>query len=346
MSRLTLAARIAASRFASTRRRETRRARPARLPIALRWRRRRKRPQKGRLGRAAAPVAAWVSQIHLHLNLDIGNRTSGAMSASPSAAAPHAHVHRHFHARLSELRRRDEVSSIARETHRTETLPSRRSTIVQWRVLAMRPGHLEGRALYVGRVLNPSSAAPAAALRAADALRARPTLSKARPTSFAVTSATHERTRFIERPARIRTREPRTFHRLAAHGVRVSRSHRSGLWHARPALWAEPAVRSGRDVRAPGLAARHGVQEATTSQRVPPGRPPELLWRSAPRPPAEIVAETRRADSRSTPALPTAPERAALQLKDFDGPLLDRLTDDVIRRVERRARIERERRGL
>jgi len=82
------------------------------------------------------------------------------------------------------------------------------------------------------------------------------------------------------------------------------------------------------------------------SQRVPLDRPPELMWRSAPRPAAEIVAETPRADSRSAPAHPMAPQRAAVQLKDFDGALLDRLTDDVIRRVERRARIERERRGL
>jgi hypothetical protein len=33
-------------------------------------------------------------------------------------------------------------------------------------------------------------------------------------------------------------------------------------------------------------------------------------------------------------------------MKDFDPSLLDRLTDDVIRRVDRRARIERARRGL
>jgi hypothetical protein len=67
---------------------------------------------------------------------------------------------------------------------------------------------------------------------------------------------------------------------------------------------------------------------------------------------AEIAAEMRRSGSRSSAAHDIAPEgaarsgRAALQLKDFDGPLLDRLTEDVIRRVDRRARVERERRGL
>jgi hypothetical protein len=37
---------------------------------------------------------------------------------------------------------------------------------------------------------------------------------------------------------------------------------------------------------------------------------------------------------------------AAARITDLDPRLLDRVTDDVIRRVERRVRIERERRGL
>jgi hypothetical protein len=37
---------------------------------------------------------------------------------------------------------------------------------------------------------------------------------------------------------------------------------------------------------------------------------------------------------------------ARVQISDLDPRLVDRLTDDVIRRVERRVRIERERRGL
>jgi hypothetical protein len=37
---------------------------------------------------------------------------------------------------------------------------------------------------------------------------------------------------------------------------------------------------------------------------------------------------------------------SAIQISDLDPRFVDRLTDDVIRRVERRVRIERERRGL
>jgi hypothetical protein len=48
--------------------------------------------------------------------------------------------------------------------------------------------------------------------------------------------------------------------------------------------------------------------------------------------------------------LPVKPLRSQppqrLLTADVDPRLLDRLTDDVIRRVERRVRIERERRGL
>ena len=40
------------------------------------------------------------------------------------------------------------------------------------------------------------------------------------------------------------------------------------------------------------------------------------------------------------------PQFAAVRMSDFEPGLMDRLTDDVIRRVERRVRIERERRGL
>ncbi|MGZ5442157.1 MAG: hypothetical protein ACXW5U_10575 [Thermoanaerobaculia bacterium] len=347
MSRLTLAARIAAFRFASTRRREARRAPHAWLPIALRWRQQRKRLEKGRLGRAAAPAAAWLAHVHLHLNLRIGDWTStrrrlegnrlshAATFASPTAAAPLAHVHRHFHARLSELRRRDEVRSIAREAQQIETALSHHSTTVRSRTFPVRSRGLD-RPLHLFHAT--SAATPKIAAFAAAVGRSPRT---PRPSSIATrtfvdrwqrlifeakrknvrvsTSATHARTHSVERLARIRTRELRTFHLLAS---------------------------------VVGHAARRHAMEGQTSQRVPPGRPPELVWRSATRPAVEIAAETGHADSRSMAAHPMAPEGparsgpAALQMRDLDPALLDRWTDDVIRRVERRARIERERRGL
>jgi hypothetical protein len=55
------------------------------------------------------------------------------------------------------------------------------------------------------------------------------------------------------------------------------------------------------------------------------------------------AAPTQEAEARPI----VTPQRTTpLQFGDLDASLLDRLTDDVIRRVERRVRIERERRGL
>lgn len=88
--------------------------------------------------------------------------------------------------------------------------------------------------------------------------------------------------------------------------------------------------------------------------------PVELVWRAPLRPAAGVAVEVARADlpppsqrasTRSfveTASEPTGrgERMAPAPLINLDPTLLDRLTDHVIRRVERRARIERERRGL
>jgi hypothetical protein len=86
------------------------------------------------------------------------------------------------------------------------------------------------------------------------------------------------------------------------------------------------------------------------------------VWRRVTGPPTEIADSERRqefSDSYERPSLRSfqsqeaaahAPARfeqpAAQQITSLDPRLVDRLTDDVIRRVEQRVRIERERRGL
>jgi hypothetical protein len=91
---------------------------------------------------------------------------------------------------------------------------------------------------------------------------------------------------------------------------------------------------------------------------VPLVQPAQLVWRREPASGSESGHESRRIDHfvsspSSRSSMHDAPgravaqaSRAALQANAIDPALLDRLTDDVIRRVERRARIERERRGL
>jgi hypothetical protein len=111
--------------------------------------------------------------------------------------------------------------------------------------------------------------------------------------------------------------------------------------------------------RAAGRVPRPAAQDSV--ERVAPPahrRPVDLVWRgtgridraaaggsraaaSPPSPPA------RAAVQESTSVEPTRTAKAAaLKLTDLDPGLVERLTDDVIRRVDRRVRIERERRGL
>ena len=87
----------------------------------------------------------------------------------------------------------------------------------------------------------------------------------------------------------------------------------------------------------------------------------ELVWRRAKRPPTEVVDVERQQaafDSFDRPTVrsfqsqevlsssPSSERAAPLPIAKLDPSFVERLTDDVIRRVEQRARIERQRRGL
>jgi hypothetical protein len=89
--------------------------------------------------------------------------------------------------------------------------------------------------------------------------------------------------------------------------------------------------------------------------------PPDLVWRRGPQPSASVMeSHTGQIPSTATPSgahavrspepvvqgatIPAAP--FSVHPANHDPAFIDRLTDDVIRKVERRVRIERERRGL
>lgn len=87
----------------------------------------------------------------------------------------------------------------------------------------------------------------------------------------------------------------------------------------------------------------------------------ELVWRRAKRPPTEVFGvehqqatfdsfDRAAVSSFQSPEVhnssPSSERAALLPITKLDPSLVDRLTDDVIRRVEQRARIERQRRGL
>jgi hypothetical protein len=83
----------------------------------------------------------------------------------------------------------------------------------------------------------------------------------------------------------------------------------------------------------------------------------EQAWRR-PAPPRESTPEIpvtpqhsiQRIQNPTTPAIPgivrTPGESPTPSLRKFEGVELDRLTDDVMKRIERHLRIERERRGM
>jgi hypothetical protein len=101
--------------------------------------------------------------------------------------------------------------------------------------------------------------------------------------------------------------------------------------------------------------------EATPASRIHVASSAQMTWRAAPASPSADVDLFRAAratssapvvisasdDAKVMTASTLAPNASSpIQTKDLDPRVIDRLADDVIRRVERRARIERERRGV
>jgi hypothetical protein len=122
-----------------------------------------------------------------------------------------------------------------------------------------------------------------------------------------------------------------------------------------------------RSFRLTGVQIRRGSRQAvldeeTSAPRLRPYRPAEITWRaslqsaSASSPNVAPVREFEASAGQRRPAPVETPRpasddsvpapRAPLRIEDFDASLVDRLADNVIHRVERRVRIERERRGM
>ena len=103
--------------------------------------------------------------------------------------------------------------------------------------------------------------------------------------------------------------------------------------------------------RAEELIWRREQLRTTAVEDAPVSRNLETSYRQLVRTPTPTVETThvQSAPATTTPATSTqttSTQTTAQQLPKLDPVLLDRLTDDVIRRVEKRALIERQRRGL
>jgi hypothetical protein len=292
--------------------------RSAWLPLALRWKRRRPRVQHEQGRAAAASVnTTWHSHIHLHFGLRAQGqlsrvgRTSVQGSATASdAARPSAEGQR-------ATTRSTQPASPPLQPARAPRMSFARSPVADRRVSGL----------------------------------LRPTRSSSSSSRIApLTTPSIERRAHPQRHARVRV-GMRTAHTSAERAVAPLAPRHFG--DIRPQLSGSCAL----IYRHP---ARPIVPDIATSW-AEPGRRTELVWRSAPQsstrssneapprgetmPAHPAVADSVTKDLAARAVSPST-QRASLEVTHLAPSLVDRLTDDVIRRVERRIRIDRERRGL
>jgi len=320
VSRLTCAAGLAAARFARNTRVSQARARQRWHAQMLRWRRpRRALAAAGpRQSRSDIAVVVWQPQWHLHfLERRTREEGRGQAAASPTFTT------------LRELRTRF-VDRAFRASDNLTRSHERAAARLRGRLGQDRrsggatprgPGGGEASGVVFARAASPPSVSPLARTRIAN--------------SRAVSADERRATRW---------------------GVAREFSARD---RRRPAGEQAAFVAARRRTRAPSLVWRSPDATPDSPIRVTPSA--QMTWRAAtaspsgdvdpfatPRAPRSVPVEASTVDgarvATSSPHALNAPSPA--QLRDLDPRLIDTLAEDVIRRVERRARIERERRGV
>lgn len=357
---LLLSARDAATRFAPCRS-NNKRHRDSWRPIVLRWRQRLGRSVNAPAGRAApAAKILWFPQFHFHFATCVSDRTRSDRSACFMLPAGIHQARVLLDHNWTSVR----VAPPAMQPRRTfRPLRAIYSPNSSWRQVpawAATPG-----------ISWTPTAQPIAPLAAH---RPRPLVFGRIMEGVRASTQREERTKRFPRCQHIRQhflqmlslRAPT----LGDHGPhRLQENKRLQFQFGRP---EEPTSRRG--LRSSTVVAENGRhQERLESFQGPLrrreskrlmlqfDRPEEFVWRRGQRSPT-VMAENghqERSESFHEPpvhsissqevelAVSRAIERAAApQMTKIDPGLLDRLTDDVIRRVEQRMRIERQRRGL
>lgn len=308
---MKLSACIAAKRFGRRARKHPRRQQTPLRPLALRWRRQ-VRPAAARIGRPlGTPSNSWFSQVHLHLgwSTTVNNRFRRFLPQAP--AAPPS------------------VRSL-RE-------PSSASRSLRPGIPTLSTGHRPSRArgasiVFRGGIFRVVDRVPAGA-RQAMRRGVAP---------------------WPDAPASSMSRRPRIL----------------ALAHRCDAIKVDPPVPQGPvlPVRQPSMRARSAPRErapesraVVRSERVRSAKASiELVWRAGHSAAAGasdgmmVVSGSTALAAPSTTSRSAVPATATRMMGEsekarpvpLDPMLVDRLTEDVIRRVERRVRIERERRGI
>ena len=346
---LSLATRDAVARVAARRKRRSPGAGWSR--VALRWRRRRVSvPRVVSGGTTIATQAYWSPQFHLHFNERTTRLMSRAVSDAPSL--PAAHGRPRFGNRDVTFIRAKGVASLPRRLHLTA------HALVNGQALPLRMQPAQTDEPWPVRRVHRSE-------RPRDRVRGEP----GRP--GAATGIARHRT---GRDAHLQRTGPATPMRLEvlqplaqrmpstggtpAHASRLAGRAYGALTGLLPPIRTREALASRRPAARP--ADVFLPASPATPARVPQ-RLADLTWRTSSRAPA-IAADRNahgggRVSAMTMPSAVQSPihtttvearkDRPAVpSVTSADPRLLDRLTDEVIRRVERRIRIERERRGL
>lgn len=356
---LLLSARDAARRFAPCRL-SNKRHRDSWRPIVLRWRQRLRRPVNAPVGRGAPAVKSlWFPQFHFHFAMCMSDRTRSDRSAGvlPPAGIHQTRVMQNHH--WTSVRPASPTFP-PRQTFRT--LHAIYSSSSSWRQVPAW-GAVPG----VSWTPTAQSIAPFAAHHPLPLVLGR------------VTEGVRASAQRDERTQRFPRREKIQQHLLqmlsfrapslgdgGPHRLREKRlqfqSDRPEELSPRRVLPSPTAIaENGRQrERQEFFQGSHRRQEGKRLQVQFAGHE-ELVWRRRQRSSTamsengdqEHMEASRGQSSRSMPsqaetlAVSPAVERtAALHITNIDPGLMDRLADDVIRRVEKRLRIERERRGL
>lgn len=302
---------IATKRFGRRVRKHPRRQQTPLRPLTLRWRRL-PRPTAARTVQPPHLSSnSWFSQIHLHLgwSTTVNNRFRQVPPQAPSPAPPV----RSFREPLADRSLRPGIPTLS-------------------------PGPRPRRAAAASIVFRRSifkvvDGMPAGARQA---MRRRVAQAPDAPVSS------------VSRRLRVRA----LAHRRDAIKVDAPLSPRSLPSVRRPLMWARSAPRE----RTPDS------QAVVRSERVRTAKAPiELVWRAQHSAAANasdgmmVVSGSTTLAAPATMSRSPAPATAAARViaesekarrASLDPALVDRLTEDVIRRVERRVRIERERRGI
>jgi hypothetical protein len=265
---------------------------------------------------SAASHTVWLSQLHLHFALGSGERAAGvrrqsARDVTTLGRGVRVHPHPHMRGALTAA-----GAGVARR------LASRSS--------AARSAEVTSRVLVPARATraHPVPLQPRVARGVEHAHRAR-VGRVSRPESQPVGVA--------RRGARlILRRVPSEVDEIGARASRVAtRGHRSEA-QASPSREATPRANASQHLE---LRWRSGSRSSPRSSEERPGHESRTAAQHT------AIERAPFQDAASSVAAQAA-GRAATQIAQLAPELVDRLAEDVIRRVERRVRIDRERRGL